>query len=333
MMLTMPVEPDTFVPAWWCRGPHAQTIWGSLLPAPAPARPVIRQRWDTPDGDFLDVDLVRGGAGAPVLIALHGLEGSTGSGRIRGLLAAAARRGWHGLAVNFRGCSGEANRLPRSYHGGETGDLAWVVDRVAADARHGAIAVVGMSLGANVLLKYLGERAGRLPGRLAAAAAISAPFDLAASARAFERGAVNRLYMARLLRSLTRKTRRKLRAFPALADPARLAAVRTIAEFDDLVTAPAHGFADAAAYWTASSCAQFLDAITVPTLVISALDDPVIPAASVPRERLAAQPRLTAILTAAGGHVGFVRGSPLRPACWAEERVLEFVHAHTERAG
>jgi len=326
MMRPMVIEADRFIPAWWCRGPHAQTIWASLLRSAPPPLPVRRERWETPDGDFLDIDVVTAAAGKPALVILHGLEGSSISARVRGFLSAAHELGWQGLAVNFRSCSGEVNRLRRSYHGGETADLAWVIERVAAERGQDAICCVGLSLGGNMLLKYLGERANDLPSTVRAAVAISAPFDLAASAKAFERGGFNRIYLGRLVRSLKRKALIKLREYPDLVDRAKLATVRTLAEFDNVVTGPVHGFADAEEYWKASSCTSVLASIRIPTLLINALDDPVVPARALPHHIVPQHPFLTAVFTTTGGHVGFLRGpSPLQPVFWAEQKAMAFL--------
>ncbi len=258
-----------------------------------------------------------------MLVVLHGLESSSASTHVRGLLRAAHRPGWHGLAVNFRSCSGTPNRLKRSYHGGDTADLGWVIQRLAASDPQQAICCVGLSLGGNVLLKYLGEQADRAPANLKAAVAISAPFDLAASAREFERGVWNRVYMRCLVHSLKRKTMAKLRRYPGLVDRRRLAAVRTVVEFDELVTAPLHGFADAAHYWAAASCRPFLDAIRRPTLLMNAQDDPLVPARVLPS--VASNPFLVAEFPQAGGHLGFIGGAwPARPVFWAEEQALAF---------
>lgn len=322
----MSADLDPFVPAWWCRGPHAQTIWASALRS-IPRVRLQRERWDTPDGDFVDADLVPAAEGRPILVILHGLEGSSGTLQVRGLLHAAQGLAWRALGLNFRSCSGEPNRLRRSYHGGDTADLRWVLYRIAAEHPGSAIACVGMSLGANVLLKCLGE--GELPAALRAAAAVSAPCDLQASALAFERGSFNRIYMRRLLRSLKRKTFAKLAQHPDAVDRARLAAVRTIREFDELVTAPLHGFAGAAHYWSASSCRRFLASIRIPTLLINALDDPLIPPDPALQRELAQHRWITAAFPAHGGHVGFIAGAwPGRPALWAERQALRFLTRH-----
>ncbi len=320
----MAIHVEPFEPAWWCQGPHAQTIWASLLRQRSPL-PICRERWETPDGDFLDIDRLPAAPGKPVLVVLHGLEGSSASTRVRSFLHAARTRGWGGLAVNFRSCGDEMNRLRRSYHGGETADVAWVIQRAAEGRGRPGMCCVGLSLGGSVLLKHLGEQGTGAASLVNAAVAISAPFDLSISARAFERRGFNQIYASRLLRSLKRKTRLKLRAYPDLVDRARLAAARTIAEFDEVVTGPVHGFADAEAYWRAASCAPFLASIRVPTLLINALDDPVIPPQALPHQLVAGHPFLTAAFTQAGGHVGFISGlSPFQPVFWAERLAMTF---------
>ena len=315
-----------FRPAWWCRNAHAQTIWAALL-RQAPPVPLARARWELPDGDFLDVDELAAGEPAPRLIVLHGLESSSRAPAVVGLLREARRRGWGGVGVNFRGCSGEPNRLRRSYHGGDAADLAWVIARMQARHPSSPLVCAGISLGGNVLLKYLGEQGEALPSAIRAAAAISAPFDLAASVQALEQP-FSRVYRHRLVASLKRKTFEKLARYPDLVDRRALRGVRTLAAFDDLVTAPVHGFPDAAAYWAASSSAPFLARIRRPTLLINAEDDPFLPAQALPRAAVAANSFLTASFTARGGHLGFLAGRwPGAPVAWAELRAVEFLGA------
>ena len=317
-------EGAAFQPAWWCRNAHLQTIWAGIL-RPSPRAPLARTRWELPDGDFLDVDELAADAEAPRLIVLHGLESSSRATAVLGLLSQAHQRGWGGVAVNFRGCSGEPNRLRRSYHGGDTADLAWVIGRVRAQQPSSAIVCVGVSLGGNVLLKYLGEQGEALPEQVRAAAAISAPFDLAASVEALSQG-LSRVYQQRLVTTLKRKTFEKLTRHQDLVDRAALQAVRTLSEFDDLVTAPVHGFVDAAAYWAASSSTQFLPRIRRPTLLINAEDDPFLSAEALPRQAVAENPFLTAAFTPSGGHIGFLAGRwPGVPIAWAESRTAEFL--------
>ena len=313
-----------FRPAWWCRGAHLQTIWGGILRR-APRPPLVHERWELPDGDFLDVDELPSGTDEPRVIVLHGLEGSSRSPQVLGMLDQAHRRGWGGVAVNFRGCSSVPNRLRRSYHGGDTGDLAWVIERVQREHPSSSILCVGFSLGGNVLLKYLGERGDALPEALRAAAAVSTPFDLARSAQALDHG-FSRVYGDRLVISLTRKTVQKLSRYPDLVDAGRLARVRTLSEFDELVTAPVHGFANAEEYWAKSSSAQFLARIRRPTLLINAQDDPFLPADALPRAAVQSNPFLTAEFPEAGGHLGFIEGRwPWAARAWAEARAAEFL--------
>ncbi len=315
-----------FEPTWWCRGPHAQTIWGAVLRA-TPKIAVHRECWETPDEDFIEVDHVHAEVGRPVLIVLHGLEGCSETKPVRGFLCAAQQRGWRALGVNFRSCGRQPNRLRRSYHAGETSDLQWIIKRVTTRDPEAPICCVGMSLGGNVLLKYLGEQQDHAPAAFKAAVAISTPFDLAVSGCAFERGFFNRFYMKRLVCSLKRKTLEKLAQYPDLVDRQRLVSVRTICEFDDLVTAPVHGFANAANYWALSSCRRFLPSIRRPTLLINALDDPIVPVETLPQGEIAQNRFLSAAFPEAGGHMGFVGGTqPWRPILWAEEKALEFLN-------
>ncbi len=325
--------PQSFKPAWWCRSGHAQTIWAATLRV-MPSVPLKREQWETPDGDFLNIDRVSAKVGQPTLIVLHGLEGSSATTHVRGFLRAAFDLGWQGLGVNFRSCGGEPNRLRRFYHGGETTDLHWIIERLSKQDPNALIFCVGISLGGNVLLKYLGEQADGAPAQLRAAAAISTPFDLAASAHAFEKDSFNRIYMRRLVRSLKQKAFHKLKRYPDLADHRRLAAVRTIVEFDEVVTAPLNGFADAKSYWQASSSKRFLASIRRPALLINAMDDPLVPADSLPRqEEVAKNPRLSALFTEAGGHVGFVAGEwPNQPLFWAQESAIYFLTEHMKSA-
>jgi len=294
---------------------------------PLPRPPFRRERWETPDGDFLDVDRLDGpSAGAPVLVISHGLEGSSRAPYVRGLAAAARRRGLAVLAWSFRGCSGEPNRRLRQYHSGETGDLALVVGRAAAEAPGRPVLLAGFSLGGNQIVKWLGERGEALPGEIAGAAAVSVPFDLEACARALDgAGFWPWVYRERFLRRLRRKARAKAEAHPGAFDVEAVLRSRTFAEYDDLVTAPIHGFAGAPDYWRRSSSAAFVPGVRRPLLLLSAADDPLVPVAAIPRAAAAANPRVTLEVTAAGGHVGFVGGAPWRRRFWAEERDLDFL--------
>ncbi len=283
-----------------------------------------RERFDTPDGDFVDVDWLGGPAGSPLLLVLHGLEGTLRSHYIGGLFRLAAARGWRAGVMYFRSCSGELNRLPRFYHSGETGDFDHVVRRLAAREPGVRIGAVGVSIGGNVLLKWLGEQGEDAPGALAAAVAISVPFDLAGCARLMDRGLPKVLYTTSFMRSLRQKTLAKARAFPGFVDVRAALRARTFAAYDRLVTAPLHGFADEEDYWRRASSGPYVARIRRPTLLISALDDPFIPPASLPDPRLL-PPAVRAEFVPRGGHVGFVEGRPWRATSWAERRAVDFL--------
>lgn len=319
----------TYRPAWWVPGPHAQTLWGKFArrAAPLPARV---ERWSTPDDDFIDVlRLDPPTPGSPRLFLLHGLEGSVRSHYVGGLLHVAHALGWGADLLIFRGCGEEPNKAPRFYHSGETGDLTIAVERVLAENPHTDLVMCGVSLGGNVLLKWLGERADMVPDRVRATAAISVPFDLERGSRFIARG-FSRVYERHFLRTLRRKAETKLRQYPDLFNPVALSRARTLYEFDDVVTGPVHGFHDAHDYYTRSSSLHFLRHIRRPTLLLSARDDPFLPPAVLDEVAEIARDNscLTAEFTAGGGHVGFVHGSPWRPRYYAEERVGDFLSSH-----
>ena len=314
-----------FGPPWWCRNGHLQTVWGPLVRRGR--LPLRRERLDTPDGDFVDLDWLDGPSGVPLLLVLYGLEGSARSHYVTGLLRAASARGWRGVVLNFRSCSGEPNRLPRFYHSGDTGDLAEVV-RVLGDREPSLrLGVVGVSLGGNVLLKWLGERELAAPKQVVAAAAISAPFDLVTCSRTLDRGVRRLLYTARFLRTLRRKVREKARAYPGFVDVRAALRARTFAAYDRAVTAPLHGFADEVDYWTRSSSRPLLARIRRPTLLINARDDPFVPAGSLP-DPAGLPACVVAEFPPRGGHVGFLEGRwPWRVTSWAERRAVAFLAA------
>lgn len=308
-----------FVPARGLAGAHRQTLAAALLPAPRP--PLARERIELPDGDFIDLDWHRDGRGPSVLV-LHGLEGDSRSAYARRLLATLAAHGMRAGVLHARGRSGEPNRLPRSYTAGDWDDLAFVLAR--QQARDGRLpAVVGYSLGANLLLKYLGETAGA--ARIGRAVAVSPPFDLARAAARLDRG-WSRLYQWHLLRSLRATYRQRLQRFPAALpiDARALDRLHDFRSFDDRVTAPLHGYAGVDDYYGRCSCRQYLGTITVPTLILHADDDPflypdAIPAAS------EASPAVHLQRSAHGGHVGFIAGTPWRPQDWLSQRIAGFL--------
>lgn len=311
-----------FHPAWWLPGPHCQTLWPVLM---RPRRCEVRvQRLELPDGDFLDLAW-NGVTHGPLVLIIHGLEGSVESHYVPGLLRECTRYGWRAALVHLRGCSGEHNRLARRYHAGETGDIEFVVRTLRAEHPGVPIAAIGFSLGGNMLLKWLGETGRDSP--LTAAVAVSVPFELETSVRALERG-FGRLYQWYLLRALKRATLDKFSCRPAPFDRAALAAARTLFEFDDLVTAPVHGFEGAQDYYRRMSCRQYLPGIVAPTLIVQAADDPLVPVSTVPRaNELSDATRLE--LSPSGGHVGFVATRfPAKPVYFLEHRIPEFLRVY-----
>jgi predicted alpha/beta-fold hydrolase len=316
-----------YAPARWLFGPNLMTIYGPLLRV-GPRVPVARERWELSDGDFVDVDRLAGPAGAPLLLVLHGLEGSSSAHYVRGLLSQARSRRWRALALNFRGCSGDMNRLVRSYHSGETGDLDEMVRRARLEADR--IALLGSSLGGNVLVKWLGEQGASIPREVKAAVALSVPFDLELCARTLDSGGFwQRVYRTRFLRSLKRKSLQKLKKFPGAADEYRVRAARTLVEFDDALTARVHGFAGASDYYAQSSSGRFVDRVRVPLLLLSAEDDPFIPARCIPRT---ANSAVTVEVTRRGGHLGFIEGPPWAARYYAERRAADFLAQHLDAA-
>lgn len=330
MTPTLPLpRVEEFRPAWWLRNRHAQTIWRRVAGA---TPPIIyhRERIQTPDGDFLDLDWLDRrptSADTPLIIVLHGLEGSSRAKYVLGVLSEAAKRGWDGVAVNFRSCSGELNRLPRFYHSGETEDLNWVVSLLITRFPHRPLALVGFSLGGNVLLKWLGERGDATLDHVKAAVAVSVPYDLGVAAHRVDHG-FGRVYGQVFLRTLKAKALAKAERFPGLVDARRVCELSSFAAFDEHVTAPIHGFAGARDYWTRSSCLPWLERIRRPTLLISAEDDPFLPSQDLPRGAVANSSWLESDFTERGGHVGFVQGPwPWAASYWADRRSVEYLDA------
>jgi len=294
---------------WWLPGGHLQTLAGALGPAPRIAW--RRERWDTPDGDFIDLDWAPGPARGPLVALFHGLEGGSSSHYARRIARGAVAAGLRVVVPHFRGCSGSLNRLPRAYHSGDSEEVAWILRRLGADY------AVGISLGGNALLKYLGEAgAAAVPRR---AVAVSAPLDVAACGRALDRGLNRRLYTRLFLFTLKAKALAKISLGWLAADRGRVARVATLHEFDDLVTAPLHGFRDADDYWRRASSVPLLRRIAAPTLLLNARNDPFMP----PQVLDAVDDRLPAVMLEfprAGGHAGFPgRGD------WLARRVIEFL--------
>jgi uncharacterized protein len=322
-----------YSPAWWIPGGHLQTLWGKLFRR-QPAAPTVLERWDTPDGDFVEVHRLRADHGAPRLLLLHGLEGTVRSHYAQGLLNEAARRRWGADLLIFRSCGSEMNRARRFYHSGETTDTAFVLERISDEFPASPLAVAGVSLGGNVLLKFLGEKGLNLPSQLKAAAAISVPFDLSRSAKRINRG-LSRLYQRFFINSLRRKAQEKAERFPDIGPASRIAGIRTLEDFDNLITGPLHGFRDAQDYYQQSSSLPWLKQIRLNTLLLSAVDDPMLPPEVLDEVRNVARqnPALHLEFVEEGGHAGFIAGSvPWRPFYYAEHRVGQFFAAQFARA-
>ncbi len=318
--------PD-YRPPWWYRGRHLQTLWGPLLRrGRSPA--LRRERVETPDGDFVDLDWLAGrDRGAPLVVILHGLEGSFRSHYVSGLLRELAEVGWRGLVVNFRSCGGEVNRSRRMYHSGDTEDLEFIISRLTAREPNLRLGLVGVSLGGNVALKWLAERGEDAPAQVAGAVAISTPFNLAACAAALDRGLNRTLYTVNFLSTMKIKLDKKAKIYEGVLDLSAARKAKTFAEYDRLVTAPLGGFANERDYWARSSSGPLLTQIRRPTLLINALNDPFIPAVTLPRAAIAKSRWLEAAFVAEGGHAGFLEGASGKRS-WAEARAVAFLGRH-----
>jgi uncharacterized protein len=318
--------------AW---GGNLQTIWPALRSKRLRDGPLTwrRQRWGTPDGDFVDIDFsdrmgatVRDARPVPRLVLFHGLEGSSSSHYSQAFGDAARRLGWHYAVPHFRGCSGELNLAPRAYHSGDFEEIGWILDRLqrgwssgheprpvgaaTASAAWGPMVVVGISLGGNALLRWA-EEMGHGGRRVAqAVAAVSSPIDLAAGGRAIGEGFNRLVYTRMFLRSMKPKALRKLQQHPGLFDAGRLAAARTLYEFDNVFTAPLHGFRDTEDYWRRASAKPWLGDIRLPALVLNARNDPFVPAACLPDACSLRTDWVTLAQPPHGGHVGFADGTP-----------------------
>ena len=318
------------------RNRHLHTLYAALRGRLLAAPPLRRVRWDTPDGDFIDVDFMDGPAGpdatTPLVVLFHGLEGGSRSHYAKAFAQAARSRGWRLAVPHFRGCSGEINRLPRAYHSGDSAEIDWVLARMRRDharghaGETGTLYAVGISLGGNALLKWLGEAGAAARTCVDAAAAVSAPLDLLISGDALGIG-FNMLYTRMFLATLKKKGEAKIAMHPGTFDAAAMRRSRTLREFDNAVTAPLHGFRDTDDYWTRASARPLLAGIAVPTLILNALDDPFVPPAALP-DRALLPACVTAEYPPVGGHAAFVSGPFPGTIDWLPTRVF----AHFARA-
>jgi predicted alpha/beta-fold hydrolase len=320
------LQKSQFEPAWWLRNAHAQTVWATLMRPEIPLA-LQPQRLELSDGDFIDVIWDSANAqdqDKPIVVILHGLAGSVKSPYARGLISAFSNAGWRPVFMHFRGSSGEPNRLARYYHSGDTKDVAHVVTVLQEKNPNVDIAAVGVSLGGNVILKWLGETGANNP--LVSAVAVSVPFELNQATKTMNSG-LSKIYQWRLLRQLRIEVEQKFKSknLPCPFDLERLSSVKNFHEFDDLVTAPLHNFIDANDYYSKSSSRQYLPDITVPTLIIHAEDDPFMRKSVIPTPT-ELSPSTILELSQQGGHVGFVAGNKLGKAdYWLETRIPEYL--------
>jgi predicted alpha/beta-fold hydrolase len=308
----------SFSSPWWLPGGHLQTILPSLLPPPRV--PLRRERWDTPDGDFIDVDFCGNPGAATQLVLFHGLEGGSDSHYARAVAAQAVQWDWRLAIPHFRGCSGELNRTARAYHSGDSEEIDWVLKRLGAP-----VYAVGISLGGNALLKWLGERGAEARALVRRAAAVSAPIDLSAAGDALDRGLNRLVYTRAFLSTLKPKSLAKLEVFPGLFDADKLRAARSFREFDGIVTAPLHGFRDTDHYWTSSSSGPYLEHIRVPTLVLNARNDPFLPEHALLGAARKAAPCVVLEFPRTGGHAGFLAAPFPGSHDWLPRHLFEFL--------
>ncbi|MDM0033054.1 alpha/beta hydrolase [Variovorax sp. J22P271] len=321
-----------YVAPRWLPGGNLQTIWPALYArrAQAPLPAYRRERWATPDGDFLDVDFLDAAVAGPkpLLVLFHGLEGSSKSHYAEVFGAFAHARGWDYAVPHFRGCSGELNLAPRAYHSGDFEEIGWILARLRArrDPAQPLLAA-GVSLGGNALMRWA-EEAGSEASKLAsAAAAISAPLDLAAGGAAIGRGFNRLVYTRMFLSTMKPKALAKLAQHPGLFDRDKLLAARDLYAFDDVFTAPLHGFRGTDDYWSRGSAKPHLHRIRIPALVVNAANDPFVPAASLPRQGEVGR-HVTLWQPAHGGHVGFPLGAPPGHVRVMPERVVAWLDDH-----
>ncbi len=317
----------------WLPGGNLQTLWAATRAVRhlGAAPQFVRERWTTPDGDFIDVDHLQRlppnlhqapstpvpaaqqapqpaaqPAAHPHLVLFHGLEGSSASAYAQAFGSVALARGWSFSVPHFRGCSGELNRAPRAYHSGDFVEVGWMLQRLRLTAR-APLLVVGVSLGGNALLRWAQEAGDSAAATAAAVAAVCAPIDLAAAGRAIDSGFNRQVYARMFLATMKPKALAKLKQHPGLFDAGRVAAARTIYAFDNAVTAPLHGFTDTADYWARASALPHLARLRVPALVLNTGNDPFVPSETLPQR--CSNPLVTLWRPAHGGHVGFPQGS------------------------
>lgn len=319
----------TFHPSWWCRSAHAQTIAGAILRGSFKLT-FYRERFELSDGDFLDLDFLKAPSlssreAVPLVVILHGLEGSSRAPYVQSLMREIHAHGWDSVAVNMRGCSGEPNRLKQTYHSGKTEDLGSVIRHLIKNEGRQKIYLVGYSIGGNILLKWLGEHEAEITPQIQTAAAISVPYDLTKSVELMDKGFNRNVYTRTLLRSLKSKVSLKEKQFPGVIRYKRIKKCTTFREFDREATASLNGFQNEDDYWSKTSCKNFLKSITIPTLLVHAVDDPFFPAKLMPMDSIHSTVSLNSLIVPHGGHLGFVAGRwPWKQEPWLERQVMAF---------
>jgi predicted alpha/beta-fold hydrolase len=321
---------------WWLPGGHLQTIWPSLFSKAVDGAPpqFTRERWTTPDTDFIDVDFLAPGTGSahaqaarrPMLVLFHGLEGSSASGYAQAFACLARDQGWAYAVPHFRGCSGELNLAPRAYHSGDYEEVEWILGRLAE--RHGGpVLAVGISLGGNMLLRWAEESGSEAARKTFAVAAVCSPIDLAAGGHAIGRGFGRHTYTPMFLRTMKPKALAKLRQHPGLFDERKLRAARDLYEFDNVFTAPVHGFRNTDEYWARASAKPHLRDIRIPALVLNSLNDPFVPGTSLPSQSEVGS-HVTLWQPKEGGHVGFAQGPFPGKALAMPTAVFDWLQGH-----
>ena len=314
----MPLIPSSYRPPLSLRNGHLATIYPTLF-RQIGSPTIERERLELPDGDFMDLDWSDRKHSRLAIIG-HGLEGESSAKYIRGMSLALQKRGWDTLAWNCRGCSGEPNRLLRSYHSGVSDDLGHVVDHAIAQG-YQSVALIGFSLGGNIVLKYLGEQGSGIPPEVKAGIAFSVPCDLTSSSLRLGDWD-NKIYMSRFMDDLKEKIIQKHEKFPGKLNLEGIKSVKTFAQFDDRFTAPLNGFTNARDYWTRASSKPHLEAIQIPALMIQAANDPFLPPPCFPKEIAEASKSFHLEIPRHGGHVGF---TSRRSEYWSETRCAGFL--------
>lgn len=312
---------------WWLPSGHLQTLYAYFF-AHRPKITYRRERWELADGDFIDLDWIDGDASQPLVVLFHGMEGSSKGHYAVSLMHTLAQQGWRGVVAHFRGCSGEPNRLPRAYHSGDTAEIDMVLRMLRARSPNAPLYAVGVSLGGNALLKWLGESGEAARQIVDGAAALSPPFDLAKAAASLDRGFSRHSYTHNFLRTLRAKALDKMTTHRLPLAAAALRRARTFREFDEHFTAPLHGFRGADDYWRRASCKPWLNSIAVPTLIVHARNDPFLPPSAIPTTP-ELSPLVSLELSNSGGHVGFVSGPFPGRLDWWPQRVVTFFNDHT----